>query len=141
MNPQTLTNAPLAATLDRPPCGSLAGDAAATRQLGIEVYCRRRGVVVRLAGSAEMTEADRLRDRLEDLADQGVPRIVLDLSDVDFIGSPGLSAIVHGYLSARDRQGDLRLAAPQPAVLEVLRRARLTRLFPIYDSAEEALVS
>jgi anti-sigma B factor antagonist len=141
MKPQTLTQAPLALTLTPPSHNSLAGKAAVRPSLGIEVRMEGSRTVVKLTGSAEMTQADPLRDRIETLAKEAASVIVLDLSEVDFIGSACLAAIVHGYLTARDRHRDVRLAAPQPRVLEVLRRARLTRLFPVYDSAAEALAT
>ena len=109
----------------------------------LRVEFRRRGryAVIRLRGSAGMAESALLRTQLEALAGEKVPVIVLDLSGLEFIGSAGLAAIVHGHLKSREHHGQIRLAAPQPAVLEVIKRTRLTVLFPVYASVEQAVIS
>jgi anti-anti-sigma regulatory factor len=50
-----------------------------------------------------------------------------------------LAAIITAYLRSRQFRGRLCLAAPRPAVLEVLRRTRLNKLLAVYASVEEAL--
>ena len=113
----------------------------------LEINVQRQGAhaVVRLCGSAGIGQVGPLRDALYELAAKDVRLIVLDLHDLDFIGSAGLAAIVSGYLQmcgyqqSRHHPGLIRLAAPQPAVLDVIRRTRLTELFPVYDSVEQAI--
>ena len=95
--------------------------------------------LVALCGSAGMAEAQDLRGELESLADEEAPVIVLDLQGLDFIGSPGLAAIIFCHLKECRHHGQIRLVAPQPAVLEVFERIRLTELFPVYASVEEAM--
>jgi len=104
--------------------------------------CVERGphcAVVRLSGAAEMAEWGRLRNELEALAREKQAIIVLDLTQLGFIGSEGLAAVVHGHLKGRHHQGQIRLACPGPSVLDVIQRTRLTQLFPIYDSVEAAM--
>jgi len=97
------------------------------------------GAVLELRGSLEVLEADRVREELETLAADEVPVMVLDLSDLTFVGSAGLAAIVHGHLKNRHHGGQIRLCCVQPAVREVLERTRLTKLFPIYSSVAQSL--
>ena len=94
--------------------------------------------VVQVCGSVGMNEADKLRRMLEDVVANKPPVIVLDLSGMDFISSVGLGVIVTGYLRTRRYEGQLRLASPQPAVRELLETTRLTKLFPLFPSVEEA---
>ena len=106
-------------------------------KIGVE---RHEGcAVVKLRGSADMTEEEPLRTELEALAKEQLPLVVLDLAELDFIGSAALSAIVYGHLKSRHHQGQIRLACPQPAVLDVVRRTRLTSLFPVFDTLEQAM--
>ena len=107
--------------------------------LRLDVERRDRAVVVHLAGSLGMVEAEPLRQQLERLAAEQVPRTVLDLGGLDFIGSAGLAAVVFGHLRNRHHQGVICLAHPRPAVREVLERTRLTCLFPVYESVDQAL--
>ena len=108
--------------------------------LQVHVHRCDGGVVVKLRGVAGMLEAEGVREELETLAEQGAAVIVLDLTDLAFIGSAGLTAIVSAYLRSRRREGEIRLAAPQPAVLGVLERTRLTALLPVYASVDRALI-
>ena len=107
--------------------------------LKIDVQQQGSSAVVRLEGSAGIYDDDSLRQSLENLADQNVQIVVLDLASLDFIESAGLAAIVFGHLKNRHHQGQIRLAAPRDAVLQVIRRARLDILFPVFDSVEQAL--
>ncbi|MDY7009587.1 MAG: STAS domain-containing protein [Planctomycetota bacterium] len=96
-------------------------------------------VVLAIAGSVSMTDAQRLQEKLEELAAERVSVIVLDLKEMDFICSVGLGAIIVGHLKCRHHSGKVRLVSPVPSVRELLETTRLTKLFDIYDSVEEAL--
>ncbi|HUS92593.1 MAG TPA: STAS domain-containing protein [Phycisphaerae bacterium] len=97
------------------------------------------GVVVHLAGAAEMAAAEGLRDRLEQLADQADRPIVLDLTDLEFLGSAALGALLSALARAGHDVGAIRLVHPQPFVMRVLETTRLTRLFPVYPTVDDAL--
>ena len=109
--------------------------------LKIAIWRSRRVAVAKLCGSAEMAEAELLAEELGKLADEAAPVVVLDLSELAFIGSPGLTAVVNCHLRMRRNGGQIRLAAPRPAVLKVLQRTRLSDLFPIYRSVEQAIMA
>jgi anti-sigma B factor antagonist len=105
----------------------------------VEVKKRGHNAVIKLYGSAGIYECDKIRKPLEELAAQKVPVTVLDLSEMDFIGSAGLSAVVCGHIRNRHHHGQIRLVAPQQGVLEVLQMTCLTKIFPIYSSVDQAL--
>ena len=110
-----------------------------TRAMKLAVRHVGTSAVVRVIGSANMNEAQRLRETLEALAAGKARRIVVDLSEMDFISSVGLGAIISAHLKCRHHQGRIFFVNPQPAVAELLETTRLTKLFPIYDDVEEAL--
>jgi len=111
------------------------------RALKLEVRQVGQAAVVHLAGSADIAEAERMRLRLEDLASRRISLIVLDLADMDFICSSGLGAIISAHIKCRHHQGKIRLAAPQPAVRELLETTCLDKILPIYKGVEQALAS
>jgi anti-sigma B factor antagonist len=88
-----------------------------------------------------MDAAEKLRLKLEELAAKGAPVIVVDLSGMDFICSLGLGAIISGHLKCRHHNGQIKLVNPQQAVMQLLETTRLTKLFPIYSSVDQALSS
>ena len=72
-------------------------------------------------------------------AAEHVPVIVLDLGQMDFICSLGLGAIITGHLKCRHHQGQIRLVNPTEQVRELLETTRLTKLFTVYETVEQAL--
>jgi anti-sigma B factor antagonist len=107
----------------------------------IDVERRAGAAVVKLTGSCTMDVSARLGECLVTLASEPTPRIVLELSGVDFIESTGLGGIVAGYLRCRRNNGEVCFVSPQPSILELLELTRLTQLFRIFDCVEAALAA
>ena len=63
----------------------------------------------------------------------------LDLIEVDFIDSSGLSALVSGLKALRERDGRMHLSQPQPQARTALRLTLLDRVFSIFPSLEQAV--
>jgi anti-sigma B factor antagonist len=80
-----------------------------------------------------------LKDYLLRLLESGSVRLVVDLSEVRFIDSSGLGALLSGYKNAGLRHGSLVLAGLQPRVQSMFELTRLHRVFEIYPSTEEVL--
>lgn len=97
--------------------------------------------VVRLAGSATMDVAGELRERLIELISASSPRLVLDLSGLEFISSVGLGGIIAAYLRCRRHDGAVQIVAPQPAIVDLLAVTKLDKLFSIHHSLETAITS
>jgi len=68
-----------------------------------------------------------------------IRNIVVDLSQVTVIDSPGLAALVSGQSHARDRDGDLILANLSEAAATILALTGLNHTFEIAPSVENAL--
>jgi len=64
---------------------------------------------------------------------------VIDLEGVSFVDSTGLGSVIAALKQIRNRQGELRLAAPNQQVRVVLELTTLDRVFPYYATVEEAL--
>ena len=70
--------------------------------------------------------------------DTGYTRILLDLSEVDFIDSSGLGSIV-STLKAIGDKGDLSICGLKETVMSLFRLTRMDRVFQIFSTEEEAL--
>ena len=68
-------------------------------------------------------------------------RIVVHVNDVSRVDSTGMGLLVRFLSHTRNRGGDLRLAAVPSFLDNLLRITKLTTIFRIYDSEEEAIVS
>ena len=109
------------------------------RLLRMEVREVGEATVVKIRGSAGMNEAEELRIKLDDIVRRRPATIILDLGEMDFISSAGLGAIISCHLRCRHHRGQIRLVAPQPAVRQLLETTRLTELFGLFATVEEAL--
>jgi anti-sigma B factor antagonist len=87
--------------------------------------------------------AAEFRGMLLSLIDQGHRQLVVDLTDVTFIDSSGLGALVSALktLKRGSGSGDVRLARVQPSVVSLLEIIRLNRVFTSYATVEQAIQS
>lgn len=106
----------------------------------MEFACEHRGsvTVLRALGSRiDAAGAIQFKDRLRAACDGVARRIVLDLSQVDFLDSSGLGAIV----AVRRLLGEahvLELAALTPPVARVFRLTRMDTVFVIHAHTHDA---
>ncbi|HLI00166.1 MAG TPA: STAS domain-containing protein [Acidimicrobiales bacterium] len=95
--------------------------------------------VCRLQGDLDTYTAPRLRQALAALA--SAPRLVVDLSDVAFIDSAGLGALVGGIRRAQDAGGATAVVCRRPALVRLLEMTGFERLAPVAPTLDEALAS
>ena len=105
----------------------------------LTVQRRDQAAVLKISGSVSITEAGPLREKIDELVAEKVPVIVLDVSEMDFICSMGLGAIIAGHLKCRHHCGQIKLVQPTAPVRELLETTRLTKLFGLYDTVDDAL--
>ncbi|MDQ3896781.1 MAG: STAS domain-containing protein [Actinomycetota bacterium] len=86
---------------------------------------------IRLLGELDMSTAPRLRDELVRLTSDGASVVTLDLSDLAFIDSTGLSVLITALKRLRQQGGDLTLRSPTPGTRKVLEITGLTEVFSI----------
>lgn len=105
----------------------------------ITVEQRGDYAVAKLSGSAGMDLSADLQDQLYELADLPIKRLILDLSDLEFMSSVGLGAIIAAHQRCRLRDCRVQLVGLQPRILELLEVTRMTQLFDVYKTLDEAL--
>ena len=100
----------------------------------------REGVdLLACRGRLDMVAAPRLKSTVDAVVQRGRARVVVDLSEVSFIDSSGLGALVGGLKAARQAGGDLRIAAAAEQVRAVLKLTNLDRILQPYPAVEDAL--
>ena len=75
--------------------------------------------------------------RLLSLVCDGVARVVLDISDVEFIDTSGLGAII-ATLEELAPNGEIALCGTQESVKSMLRLTRMDRVFHLCEAPEAA---
>ena len=80
-----------------------------------------------------------LKDRILKVLEEDGKDLVIDLSEVQFIDSSGLGALLSGYKNASLRSSGFALAGLQPRVKSMFELTRLHRVFDIYPGLQDAL--
>lgn len=111
----------------------------ADRPLQLDFRPLGQAIVITAHGSAEVLDAPQLQERLQRLVDRPDRIIVLDLSDLDFIGPGGLDALLTVRQALKARHGQIRLVNPNPEIHRLLQVSRLTEVFPIFDTVDQAV--
>jgi anti-sigma B factor antagonist len=95
-------------------------------------------VVKPLDKRIDASSATNFKEQIVGWINEGNNHIVLDLSNVDFIDSSGLVAIV-SVLKTINSRGDLIICGMKEAVMNLFRLTRMNRVFQIFSSEEEAV--
>jgi len=83
-------------------------------------------------------ETEALRNKIRDVLGAGHVRILLDLGEITYIDSVGLSTLIASYTSARKAGGDLKLLHLPRGVHQLLQITRLSTVFEIYENLAAA---
>jgi anti-sigma B factor antagonist len=99
------------------------------------LFATRREVgivtVIDLSGRIALGEGSALlRKTIRDLVDDGQTKILLNLSDVNYIDSSGIGELVSGFTAVRNRNGELKLLNLTKKVHDLL---QITKLFTVFD--------
>ena len=86
---------------------------------------------VHLLGELDMSTAPQLRDELLRLTSDGAREVTVDLSELQFMDSTGLSVLITGLKGLREKGGDMALRSPTPGTRKVLEITGLTEDFCI----------
>ena len=105
-----------------------------SRQIG-------RVAVVSISGSMDALTATDATSFLREQIGAGHSQLVVDLSQVDFMSSAGLRAILTALKESRRQGGDLRLAGAQAGVDKVLKMSGFTSILKAFDTVDAAAAS
>jgi anti-sigma B factor antagonist len=94
--------------------------------------------VVGLRGDLDIASVDDLRGQLRSARQAHGDHLILDLTDLEFMDSQGLSVIIGCHKAVSAAGGSLALVAPRPIVLRTLQITGLDRRFAIFNTVEEA---
>lgn len=90
---------------------------------------------------ATLVEAEEFKETLVNEIQKGIKKIVVDLSNCEFIDSTFLGGLVVSLKKLTATNGDLRLVGFQPAVHSMFELTRMYRVFESFKSKNEAVQS
>lgn len=114
-------------------------------ELNVKRYTRVD--LIEVVGRLDAASAPQFKQVIESLFNQGRYRIVLDLSRLEYVSSPGLRVLIEARKRARDWKitdlegGDIRIACLPPRIKEVFDLTGFTSLFEIFPAVVDAVGS
>ena len=108
---------------------------------GLQVESKKKGkaVVVAIRGDAGMASVGQLQQELSRVLEGKPELVVLDLTDLAFISSMGMGTLVNFRNGVGKLGGTVKLAALKPLLTEAFKRARLTEMFEIHGTVDDAV--
>ena len=98
-----------------------------------------RTAVIRVSGELHATTAPEFSRRLNEEMEDGHNRMVLDLTEVEFIDSTGLSVLLNGLRRITRGRGAMVLACANPTVLRLFEITKLDSTFDILPDCDQAI--
>ena len=86
----------------------------------------------------DAASAIQFKDTMRNVPDSGEKRIVLDISEVTYLDSSGLGAIV-AAMKHFGSSRPLEISGPTPTVAKVFRLTRMDTIFKIYPDLDAAM--
>lgn len=86
-----------------------------------------------------MSNAVDVRKQIRHLLENGTNKLILDLSEVDFCDSSGLSVLVSSLKIAQVRGGEVVLLQPSDEVRLLIELTRLHKIFEIFEDQQSAI--
>ena len=105
--------------------------------LEIEIDRSAAYTVCRPKGEIDAYTVGQFRESLGELAN--VERLVIDLSEVPFMDSAGLGALIGGIRKARDAGGQVVVGCDRPTLTRLLHTTGFDRIVPVAESFDEAV--
>ena len=99
-------------------------------------------VILDLKGKITLGEGDELlKDKVNNLVNQGQRKIILNLADVPYVDSAGLGEIVRTYTTVSRQGGSLKLLSLTKRITDLLSITKLLTVFETFDTESEAVKS
>ena len=98
-----------------------------------------RITTIELDGRVDAFTAPELRQQVAEIIDQGVTKIVFDLSKVSFFDSAAMAVLVSTLKRTRSVGGDVKLVWPEAETGQrIIKLTKFDRVFDMHDSALQA---
>ena len=95
--------------------------------------------LIAVRGEVHVSTAPEFSERLNDAIAKGKTGVVIDMTDVEFIDSTGLSVLLNALRRVTRQQGSLALVVSNPTVLRLFEITRLDSTFDIAPTRQDAI--
>jgi anti-sigma B factor antagonist len=111
--------------------------------MDISITEMKRCQLVKVSGRIDSATAPELEKTLMDLIEAGKKNLVVNLSDVDYISSAGMKALLWALMKVRKLipAGDVVISQIKPKLKETFELIGFTHLFRFFDDDLQAVGS
>jgi anti-sigma B factor antagonist len=104
--------------------------------MDIQIEPLKRCYLVKVSGRLDSASAPKLEETLLNLVDEGVKTLVVNLSDIEFISSAGLTALLRARIRLQKKipPGEVILSEVPPKARETIELVGLHHLFQSFDT-------
>jgi anti-sigma B factor antagonist len=85
--------------------------------------------------------SEEFKDYLYSLVNQDNHKIIIDLSQTEYVDSSGMGAIVSRIGECRSKHGDIRLACPSEFMVSLLNITQLDKVIKTFPDTDSAIKS
>ncbi len=110
----------------------------------IKIDVRPKGndiTLIILRGEIGTETVNQFKDKIDQIVNDGKNKLIMDFQEVNYLNSMGLGVVAATLKKVKKNKGDLKLINLSPAVQELFELTRLTKVFEIFDSEENAVKS
>jgi len=86
-------------------------------------------------------ETKEVHEHVKRLISDGIIKVVIDLSKVNWLNSQGIGMLIACYTSLRRNEGDLRIAGATEKVNSILLLIRVNTIFECFETVDQAVSS
>jgi len=97
--------------------------------------------IIRLKGRLDLEGSEAVDLKLTSLVAVRKGFVIVDLAEVEFLSSIGVSVIVRVARALSSREGKLVLLRPRPNVADVLMRTQIDQIIPVFQDLDAAKTS
>jgi len=115
--------------------------AAVPSNFNVAVHGEDRAVVIEVSGELDLASSPALEHELEQRVDSGPGTVVVDLRQLEFMDSTGLSVLVRAHQRAIESDRTFAIVKGPPQVQRLLDLTGVAERLNIVDSPEELLGS
>lgn len=105
----------------------------------VDVRQEKGGTVIAVSGELDLASSPALEAELDRVFDSDEPVVILDLRQLDFMDSTGLSVLIRAHQTAENADRRLWLVKGPPQVQRLLTLTGVGERLDLVDAPEDAL--
>ncbi len=97
--------------------------------------------VISLRGDIGAETVNDFKTKIDGVINTSIKKYIIDFQNIVYLNSVGVGAIAAVLKKVKKFQGNIKLVNVSSSIQELFEMTRLTKVFEIFDSEEEALKS